>query len=77
MRIPPEYLLLGYGERLFFFLNVPLRTCARTHSRQPHIDGIVMTRTCLIRPGQWQGSRSGRDSSIMAGVREPKRLTRI
>ena len=37
------------------------------HSRQPHIDGIVMTRTCLIRPGPWQGSRSDRGSSIIQG----------
>lgn len=36
-----------------------------TQSRQAHIDGIVMTRTCLIRPVLWQGSRSDRDSSII------------
>lgn len=46
-------------------------------SCQPHIDGIVMSRTCLIRPGPWQGSRSDRDSSIIQEVREPKGLIHI
>lgn len=49
----------------------------RTRGRQPHIDGIVMTRTCLIRPGLWLGSRSDRDSSIIQRVREPERVTHM
>lgn len=61
--------LLGYGM-LHFLCFIPH---THTHSRQLHIDGIVMTRTCLIRPGLWQGSRSDRDSSIIQRVREPKR----
>lgn len=60
---------------IFMFHYTHAHAC--THTRQPHIDGTVMTRTCLIRPGPWQGSRSDRDSSITWRVQEPPRLTHI
>ena len=66
---------LWYVSILCFITSTHTHTC--THSRQAHIDGIVMTRTCLIRPGLRQGSRSDHDSSIIQRLREPKRLAHM
>lgn len=58
---------LWYPSFSCFITHTHTRAHTCRHSRQPHIDGIVMTRTCLIRPGPWQGSRSDRGSSIIQG----------
>lgn len=59
--------LLGYGQcfAACFITLAHKQTDIHPRSRQPHIDGIVMTRTCRIRPGLWLRSRSERASSII------------